>query len=50
LKIDPWWDEQMQSAIIERIRNNMPQATLFKIPDEIIPLIKVGVKKWISAR
>jgi hypothetical protein len=49
LKMDPWWDDKEVKEIVDEIRENMPRATLFRIQDEIVPKIRKGIKKWLSA-
>jgi hypothetical protein len=49
LKIDPWWNtKDVQEKIIDVIRRKQPQATVFEVPDEIVPLVKRGMKRWLS--
>jgi hypothetical protein len=47
LKMDPWWDQEAKN-ICDEIRGAMKQATLFEIPEEAVPKIRRGIKKWLK--
>jgi hypothetical protein len=48
LKMDPWWGEDVKK-IADEIRGGMKQATLFPVPEGLVPKIRVGIKKWLTA-
>lgn len=47
LKMDPWWDDEAKK-LTDEIRGPMKQATLFQVPEEIVPKLRHGIKKWLS--
>lgn len=52
LKMDPWWDEKGGEVqqIIDAIRRDMPQATLFDSASangEVVQRIRKGIKRWL---
>jgi hypothetical protein len=48
LKMDPWWDEEAEK-LVNLIRGPMMAATLFLVPDAMIPRVRLGIKKWLAA-
>ena len=49
LKMDPWWDQEAK-RVTDEIRGDMQQATLFQVPPELIPCLRIGIKRWLNPR
>lgn len=49
LKMDPWWDGNAQS-VVDEIRGNMKQATLFFVTDNAACKVRQGIKRWLSGQ
>jgi hypothetical protein len=49
LKMDPWWGDDVKE-LTDEIRGPMKQAALFPVALELVPRIRQGIKKWLSAK
>jgi hypothetical protein len=48
LKKDPWWNEKETKALVNKIRKNMPQATLFLINDDERDELRAALRLWLA--
>ncbi len=47
LKVDPWWDDECEGITTEIRANQAMFATVFEIPEKLIPQIRRGIKRWV---
>lgn len=47
LKVDPWWDNECKRIVDEIRANQAAFATVFEIPDALVPQIRLGIKRWL---
>ena len=47
LKVDPWWDDECEGITTEIRANQAAFATVFEIPETLVPKIRRGIKRWL---
>jgi hypothetical protein len=47
LKVDPWWDSECKGIVTEIREQGANFATLFEIPETLVPQIRQGIKRWV---
>ena len=48
LKMDPWWNDRDAKKLVDRIRGNMPQATLFLIKDADLKTLRTALRRHLG--
>ncbi len=46
LKVDPWWDTECERIVTE-IRPMPNAGTLLEVPENLVPQIRRGIKRWV---
>src|SRR5262245_19459938 len=49
LKMCPWWDDKA-AALADKVRGDMKQRTLWRVPGELVGQLRSGIMGWVARK